>query len=211
MRKFLKRVVATVATLAMVVAGLVVAPKSVKAAGDTTKLVVYLSGIDNVGKVYLDTQSNQGPTANITSTATKSDLLDWGRQEYEFTKVADGKYEIELTGTCDTETWINFQIVVVSEDNTMLFGGKFSLSNYADAAEKLEQALAFNENDAFYFSIDENTAAWQEIGYSLTDPNAQPSGGGDSDAGDVSVMPIVLLALAAAATVVVVSKKRVHA
>ena len=37
------------------------------------------------------------------------------------------------------------------------------------------------------------------------------AGNGDVGGGDVSVMPIVLLALAAAATVVVVSKKRVHA
>ena len=41
-----------------------------------------------------------------------------------------------------------------------------------EGIKKLQNAKDFNEHDTIYFSINENTAQWQNLSHSFTDPTA---------------------------------------
>lgn len=75
MKKILKRVIATVAAFAFAAAGLVVAPKTAKAAGTTVKVYVELTS----GKTAEYYKGNVwGGTASVATAATAAKPTDWG-------------------------------------------------------------------------------------------------------------------------------------
>lgn len=75
MKKIFKKVIATVAAFAFAAAGLVVAPKTAKAAGTTVKVYVELTS----GKTADYYKGNVwGGTASVATATTAAKPTDWG-------------------------------------------------------------------------------------------------------------------------------------
>ena len=74
MNKIFKKVIATVAAFAFAVAGLVVAPKTAKAAETEKEFVVVLSDATDIDNVYLDVDGKSGDFAFTSSATVTTDM-----------------------------------------------------------------------------------------------------------------------------------------
>lgn len=166
----IKKLVAMLATAAMAVGLIAVAPTEAKAA-KTTKVVVNFSDATNVKKVVLDPYQNGGG-AFLTSSAkaTTETSLKWGRDLYEFTKVSgkENVWSIEVSG--EATSWANMQIVVLFNDNSTK-GCKYYLGSGDNNNEKVNSEQ-WNANDTLYFTLDAPSLSWQDVSASTTDPTA---------------------------------------
>lgn len=140
-----------------------------------TTLTAYITGIDDIGTVYLDglvSNREVHQIADITSSAATSTIPGLSREAYEFTKVAEGKYQIVLYGECAEEKYAPLAIVVTnaSDPSTKKFYNfDIGLQEGSSDMEK-EQAQAFNNNDNLYFPISVSTPQDEGGWYSLVDP-----------------------------------------
>lgn len=141
MKKILKRVIATVAAFAFAAAGLVVAPKTAKAAGTTVKVYVELTS----GKTAEYYKGNVwGGTASVATAATAAKPTDWGT----------GTLPV---GDAVTEGGKNYAVFTINNADEVQ---GFQVVGYGDGAAKEEyQELAWNSevvaqsNGKAYFDL----------------------------------------------------------
>lgn len=141
MKKILKRVIATVAAFAFAAAGLVVAPKTAKAAGTTVKVYVELTS----GKTAEYYKGNVwGGTASVATAATAAKPTDWGT----------GTLPV---GDAVTEGGKNYAVFTINNADEVL---GFQVVGYGDGAANAEyQELAWNSevvaqsNGKAYFDL----------------------------------------------------------
>ena len=169
MKKIFKKVIATVAAFAFAAAGLVVAPKTAKAAETEKEFVVVLSDETDIDNVYLDVNVEGGvvqksPDFTFTSSATETSDMGWGRDMYAFTKSSSNPrvWTIKISSDDITGKYCNFQVLAVSGTNNLKASFKYYPQNHADM---------FNAGGKMYFSMD-TTATWVEVAPSSTDPLA---------------------------------------
>lgn len=163
MKKIFKKVVATVAALAFAVAGLVVAPKTAKAAETEKEFVVVLSDVTDIDNVYLDVD-NKSADFTFTSSASTTEDMGWGRAMYTFTKSSSNPkvWTIKISSDDITDKYCNFQVLAVKGTNDMKASFKYYPQDNADM---------FNAGGKMYFSMD-TTATWVTVAPSSTDPLA---------------------------------------
>lgn len=169
MKKIFKKVIATVAAFAFAAAGLVVAPKTAKAAEKEKEFVVVLSDATDIDNVYLDVNVEGGveqksPDFTFTSSATATSDMGWGRDMHAFTKSSSNPrvWTIKISSDDITGKYCNFQVLAVSGTNNLKASFKYYPQNSADM---------FNAGGKMYFSMD-TTATWVEVAPSSTDPLA---------------------------------------
>ena len=141
MKKILKRVIATVAAFAFAAAGLVVAPKTAKAAGTTVKVYVELTS----GKTAEYYKGNVwGGTASVATAATAAKPKDWGT----------GTLPV---GDAVTEGGKNYAVFTINNADEVQ---GFQVVGYGDGAANAEyQELAWNSevvaqsNGKAYFDL----------------------------------------------------------
>lgn len=141
MKKILKRVIATVAAFAFAAAGLVVAPKTAKAAGTTVKVYVELTS----GKTAEYYKGNVwGGTASVATAATAAKPTDWGT----------GTLPV---GDAVTEGGKNYAVFTINNADEVQ---GFQVVGYADGTAVAEyQELAWNSevvaqsNGKAYFDL----------------------------------------------------------
>lgn len=141
MKKILKRVIATVAAFAFAAAGLVVAPKTAKAAGTTVKVYVELTS----GKTAEYYKGNVwGGTASVATAATAAKPTDWGT----------GTLPV---GDAVTEGGKNYAVFTINNADEVQ---GFQVIGYGDGAANAEyQELAWNSevvaqsNGKAYFDL----------------------------------------------------------
>ena len=141
MKKILKRVIATVAAFAFAAAGLVVAPKTAKAAGTTVEVYVELTS----GKTAEYYKGNVwGGTASVATAATAAKPTDWGT----------GTLPV---GDAVTEGGKNYAVFTINNADEVQ---GFQVVGYGDGAAKAEyQELAWNSevvaqsNGKAYFDL----------------------------------------------------------
>lgn len=141
MKKILKRVIATVAAFAFAAAGLVVAPKTAKAAGTTVKVYVELTS----GKTAEYYKGNVwGGTASVATAATAAKPTDWGT----------GTLPV---GDAVTEGGKNYAVFTINNADEVQ---GFQVVGYGDGAANAEyQELAWNSevvaqsNGKAYFDL----------------------------------------------------------
>ena len=141
MKKILKRVIATVAAFAFAAAGLVVAPKTAKAAGTTVKVYVELTS----GKTAEYYKGNVwGGTASVATAATAAKPTDWGT----------GTLPV---GDAVTEGGKNYAVFTINNADEVQ---GFQVVGYDDGAANAEyQELAWNSevvaqsNGKSYFDL----------------------------------------------------------
>lgn len=141
MKKILKRVIATVAAFAFAAAGLVVAPKTAKAAGTTVKVYVELTS----GKTAEYYKGNVwGGTASVATAATAAKPTGWGA----------GTLPV---GDAVTEDGKNYAVFTINNADEVQ---GFQVVGYTDGADNAEyQELAWNSevvaqsNGKAYFDL----------------------------------------------------------
>lgn len=141
MKKILKKVIATVAAFAFAAAGLVVAPKTAKAAGTTVKVYVELTA----GKSAKYYKGNVwGGTASVATTATAAKPTGWG----------DGTLPVGDSFKEDDKNYAVFTINNADEVEG------FQVVGYTDGADNAEyQEFAWNSevvaqsNGKAYFDL----------------------------------------------------------
>ena len=141
MKKILKKVIATVAAFAFAAAGLVVAPKTAKAAGTTVKVYVELTA----GKTAEYYKGNVwGGTASVATTATAAKPTGWGA----------GTLPV---GDAVTEDGKNYAVFTINNADEVQ---GFQVVGYTDGADNAEyQELAWNSevvaqsNGKAYFDL----------------------------------------------------------
>ena len=168
MKKIFKKVIATVAAFAFAAAGLVVAPKTAKAAETEKEFVVVLSDATDIDNVYLDVDAAGGGKSadfSYTSSASSTEAMNWGRAMYTFTKSSSNPrvFSIKITSGDITGKYCNFQIIAVKGTNDMKANFKYYPQNSADM---------FNAGGKIYFSMDTTVNSWPEGVPSSTDPLA---------------------------------------
>lgn len=141
MKKIFKKVVATVAALAFAVAGLVVAPKTAKAAGTTVKVYVELPS-DKTADYYKG--NVWGGTASVATTATAARPSGWG----------SGNLPV---GDAVSENGKNYAVFTINNADEV---EGFQVVGYADGAQNAEyQESAWNSevvsqsNGKAYFDL----------------------------------------------------------
>ena len=141
MKKIFKKVIATVAAFAFAAAGLVVAPKTAKAAGTTVKVYVELTS----GKTAEYYKGNVwGGTASVANTATAAKPTGWGAGTLPVGEaVTDGGKDYAVFTINNADEVQGFQVV-----------------GYTDGADNAEyQELAWNSevvaqsNGKAYFNL----------------------------------------------------------
>lgn len=141
MKKILKKVIATVAAFAFAAAGLVVAPKTAKAAGTTVKVYVELTA----GKTAEYYKGNVwGGTASVATTATAAKPTGWGA----------GTLPV---GDAVREDGKNYAVFTINNADEVQ---GFQVVGYTDGADNAEyQELAWNSevvaqsNGKAYFDL----------------------------------------------------------
>ena len=142
MKKILKRVIATVAAFAFAAAGLVVAPKTAKAAGTTVKVYVELTTSGKTAEYYKG--NVWGGTASVATTATAAKPTGWGA----------GTLPV---GDAVTEDGKNYAVFTINNADEVQ---GFQVVGYTDGADNAEyQELAWNSevvaqsNGKAYFDL----------------------------------------------------------
>ena len=142
MKKILKRVIATVAAFAFAAAGLVVAPKTAKAAGTTVKVYVKLTTSGKTAEYYKG--NVWGGTASVATTATAAKPTGWGA----------GTLPV---GDAVTEDGKNYAVFTINNADEVQ---GFQVVGYTDGADNAEyQELAWNSevvaqsNGKAYFDL----------------------------------------------------------
>lgn len=143
MKKILKRVIATVAAFAFVAAGLVVAPKTAKAAGKTVKVYVELPS-DKTAAYYKG--NVWGGTASVATATTAAKPIGW--------KDPVNKLPV---GDAVTEDGKNYAVFTINNAEDVQ---GFQVVGYTDGADNAEyQELAWNSevvaqsNGKAYFDL----------------------------------------------------------
>ena len=185
-KNIFKKIVASLATVAMAAGLFTVMPAEEAKAAKTTKMVVSLSDTTDVKKVLLDIHNYDGgqfltPAGTVTAEAAVS---SWGRDLYEFTK--DGnRWTINVDGSVDLAAgnWTNMQLVVIKNDDSVV-GYKYWMANDPnDNDNQLTNANQWNDNDELYFSLDLTQTTWPNVTAVTTDPNAPTTGANDPTTG----------------------------
>ena len=142
MKKILKRVIATVAAFAFAAAGLVVAPKTAKAAGTTVKVYVELTTSGKTAEYYKG--NVWGGTASVATTATAAKPTGWGA----------GTLPV---GDAVTEDGKNYAVFTINNADEVQ---GFQVVGYTDGADNAEyQEFAWNSevvaqsNGKAYFDL----------------------------------------------------------
>ena len=173
-KNIFKKIVASLATVAMAAGLFTAMPAEEAKAAKTTKLVVELSDATGVDNVLLDIHNYDGgrfltPDGEKTTAAP---VDTWGRELYKFTK--DGnRWVINVEGSVDLDAgnWTNLQIVVVKGNSTV--GFKYWMANDStDKDNQLTNAKQWNENDELYFELDMTQTTWPNVTAKTEDPNA---------------------------------------
>ena len=172
-KNIFKKIVASLATVAMAAGLFTAMPAEEAKAAKTTKLVVSLSDATGVSKVLLDIHNYGGGqflTPDATAT-TEAPIDTWGRELYEFTK--DGnRWVMNVEGSVDLTAgdWTNLQLVVVKDNNTV--GFKYWMANDPnDNDNQLTNANQWNDNDELYFTLDMTQTTWPNVTAVTADPN----------------------------------------
>ena len=176
-KNIFKKIVASLATVAMAAGLFTAMPAEEAKAAETTEMVVYLSDSSNVKNVLLDI-SDWGGGASLKPAGEKTDI-SWGRDLYAFTQdpTNKDKWTISVEGKLDLEgkvdlandDWCNMQIVIVPKTGDV-FGGKYFMANDQNNTDnKLTNAEQWNANSVLYYSIDVSKG-WHNVTASTKDP-----------------------------------------
>lgn len=161
-KNIFKKVVASLATVAMAVSAFASMPaENVKADSKKTEIVLILSGETSSDKILFDID---GQDSGITASGTVDTSLGWGRDMYTFTQDSNDKtrYTITVDGTIGDAGYCNMQFVFAS-GSTLDKGYKYYPQDDRDT---------FLNNDTLYIQIDLSKESWSVFTASAEDPNA---------------------------------------
>ena len=165
-KNIFKKIVASLATVAMAAGMFVAMPAEEAKAATTKELVVYISGVDGYDTVYFDIE---GQNADITSSAKKENKIGFGRDQYVFTKDSSNsnKYTLTIEGDLPDPKYCNIQIVAAGPD-----GDDENTDKDVIRAIKYypqDERDVFNNNSTLYFTINKDSN-WSIVKASAADP-----------------------------------------
>lgn len=155
MRKVMKKIVASLATVAMAAGLFATMPAQETKAATTKEVVFVLSDMTDVGEVLIQVNSNVAECS-----ATEKKIPGWGESDFGYvtTKEGDCKFKLTLSVT-DTvskepDNYCSLKVVVLKKDGSaVLKGQNFYAQNFAEK---------YNAADKVYVSIDMSKDAWKD-------------------------------------------------